>query len=267
MSGAGAEKGGVWAGALAALSVLLFGLTGIIRLLAGDGAGMAADMLRLAPPEHTGLPAEEYPAVAEMLTGYLTDRIAEFQYFREAGEEKISAFHSYEAAHMADCRGLIRLDSAVCLASLATAAACLVWTGCAGRNRGCAVWRAFFRGAERSLLTLAALVLGLLLWAVLDFEGLFITFHRVAFRNDLWLLNPRTDLLIRLMPETLFIHLGIKGLGCAALWALAETAVIAVGGRRTRRNKHEISGIRGASDGAAAEQGTDPYSGAGNQLR
>ena len=52
----------------------------------------------------------------------------------------------------------------------------------------------------------------LVLWAVADFDGLFLTFHRLAFRNDLWLLNPRTDLLIRLMPEDLFIDLGLKGL-------------------------------------------------------
>ncbi len=235
MSAAGAERGGRWAGALTALALLLFGLTGIIRLLAGDGAGMAGEMLRLAPPEQTGLPAEEYPAVAEMLTGYLTDRVPEFQYIRMADGEEVPLFHDYEAVHMADCRGLIRLDSAVCLASLGTAAAGLAWTGRKGRFRGRGVWQAFFRGAGKSLLALAALACGLLVWAVLDFDGLFITFHRVAFRNELWLLDPRTDLLIRLMPETLFIRFGIKGLGYGVLWVLAETTAIVGCGRRMRR--------------------------------
>ena len=57
---------------------------------------------------------------------------------------------------------------------------------------------------------------GLLLWAAVSFDGLFLTFHRVAFRNDLWLLDPRTDLLIRLMPSALFMDLGLKGLGAFA---------------------------------------------------
>jgi uncharacterized membrane protein len=49
-------------------------------------------------------------------------------------------------------------------------------------------------------------------WAVVDFEGLFVTFHRVAFPQGGWVLDPRTDLLIRLMPVSFFIRLGVIGL-------------------------------------------------------
>ena len=56
--------------------------------------------------------------------------------------------------------------------------------------------------------------------AAVDFDGLFVTFHRVAFRNDGWLLDPRTDLLIRLMPEQLFVRMGIRGGIAAAVWVL-----------------------------------------------
>ena len=66
---------------------------------------------------------------------------------------------------------------------------------------------------------------GLILWAVIDFDGLFVTFHRLAFRNDYWLLNPRTDLLIRLMPQEMFIDLGMKGL----LLFLAGEALMILG--------------------------------------
>ncbi|MBQ8074276.1 MAG: DUF1461 domain-containing protein, partial [Clostridia bacterium] len=70
------------------------------------------------------------------------------------------------------------------------------------------------RGMLATLRGLGAAAAVLVLWAVLNFDGLFVTFHRLAFTNDLWLLNPRTDLLIRLMPEEMFVDLGLKGL-CA----------------------------------------------------
>ena len=43
-------------------------------------------------------------------------------------------------------------------------------------------------------------------WAAVDFDSLFILFHKLSFTNDLWLLDPQTDLLIRLMPTEFFIH-------------------------------------------------------------
>ena len=47
----------------------------------------------------------------------------------------------------------------------------------------------------------------------------------LAFSNGGWLLNPQTDLLIRLMPVAFFVRLGIIGL----LWALAVPALLAAG--------------------------------------
>ena len=57
-------------------------------------------------------------------------------------------------------------------------------------------------GIGALLLVLAAL----LVWGMVDFDSLFILFHHLAFTNDLWLLNPATDLLIRLMPVAFFVH-------------------------------------------------------------
>jgi integral membrane protein (TIGR01906 family) len=45
---------------------------------------------------------------------------------------------------------------------------------------------------------------------LINFEKAFIIFHEILFTNDLWILNPRTDNLLKMMPEELFISLGIK---------------------------------------------------------
>lgn len=43
--------------------------------------------------------------------------------------------------------------------------------------------------------------------AIIDFQTFWTNFHLVLFRNDLWLLNPNTDRLIVMVPESFFIAL------------------------------------------------------------
>ena len=46
--------------------------------------------------------------------------------------------------------------------------------------------------------------------SLVDFSDAFEKFHEIFFKNDLWQLNPKTDLLIRLMPEEFFVNGFIK---------------------------------------------------------
>ena len=85
-----------------------------------------------------------------------------------------------------------------------------------GKSESAEEVRELARGLLWGLRAVVLIAVILVIWAVADFNGFFITFHRIAFTNDGWLLNPRTDMLIRLMPEEFFISLGIRG----ALWAL-----------------------------------------------
>ena len=204
------------AGALAALFWVVFGITLVIRLMAGDGGLLASEMLRAAPPAVSGLPEQDYPGVGAMTAEYLTGKRESFQYVSAQGTvetacRRVEVFQEHEAAHMADCRGLIRLDTVVCVCCGAAAAALTAagWIRKKGRE-------AFLRGILTGLRIAAAAAVAMGIWALVNFDGLFVTFHRVAFRNDGWLLNPRTDLLIRLMPEKFFVRLGIIG----AAWAL-----------------------------------------------
>ena len=110
------------------------------------------------------------------------------------------------------------------------------WRTSAGADAREARMRAARRGAKTVFGLLGVIAAGLALWAAVNFDGLFITFHRLAFRNDLWLLNPRTDLLIRLMPETLFIRLGLMGLAVFSA-GMAVVVLAMMGWSRTERRK------------------------------
>ena len=222
-------------GVLAAVCWLVFGITGVVRWVAGDGGLLAAEMLRTAPPEKTGLPEKDYPGVGAMTAEYLTGKREAFQYTVAQETDGTSCartevFQEHEAAHMADCRGLIRLDTALC-AGCGIAALLLTAAGMIRRKGR----REFLRGVLRGMIGTAGLAVILIIWALADFNGLFVTFHKVAFRNDGWLLNPKTDLLIRLMPTAFFVRLGIRGL----LRFAAVPAVMAAAVRIGLKKKHD----------------------------
>ncbi|MFA4886953.1 MAG: TIGR01906 family membrane protein [Candidatus Nanoarchaeia archaeon] len=62
-----------------------------------------------------------------------------------------------------------------------------------------------------SLILGSSLVLAFFLFLttciLINFEQTFILFHKLLFTNDLWMLNPETDNLIKLLPEELFFYI------------------------------------------------------------
>ena len=222
-------------GALAAVCFLLAALTGIIRLMAGSAGLLEREMHAFAPSEVTGLPQSEYAGVAAMTAGYLTGKTDTFQYLFTATDGAVyQCFQLHEAAHMADCRRLIALDQWIALGCALAAALLAVagWLLLRGSEKPRQI---LVSGAFRGLwlFVLAVLILGA--WAVLDFEGFFRTFHELAFDNDGWLLNPHTDLLIRLMPTAFFIDLGFKGLLCWLPWPLALFTGLCLSQRKNKQ--------------------------------
>lgn len=63
----------------------------------------------------------------------------------------------------------------------------------------------------------------------INFNKAFIFFHEIAFSNDLWLLDPRTDLLINLLPLSFFINISIHmlilfvALQCLGIFIIYKT--------------------------------------------
>ena len=189
-------------GAVLAISAALALLTLLTDALAGSAQLMLSLMERYAPPENTGLAAEDYPQAAVMIAGYLSGETDTFQLSATVnGTETEEAFGSREQTHMADVRGLFQLDRAVALGAVALSLLCV--TVCYVLRRPDRQALRGFRDGLRGMLTVLA---ALMVWGAVDFDSLFILFHRLAFTNDLWLLNPETDLLIRLMPTDFFVH-------------------------------------------------------------
>src|SRR5581483_1488142 len=99
--------------------------------------------------------------------------------------------------------------------------------------------RAFLPLAAKVLAAGAAVTLGgiglLGALAATDFSELFIQFHLLSFSNDLWLLDPRTDNLIRLFPQEYFLDAALRIVVFTLFQALMLGAAGLIGMLATRR--------------------------------
>lgn len=205
----------IFAGVLAAVHIVGTdaGLYHTLQMKAGilDSAGISEeDLIRLDD------------ALADCLSGDTNALSVSAEVF---GRNQ-PAFNLKEQIHMEDCRRLFDLLRTVMTGTAVLGAAfipCGVYLLRDKRKIRLAAW----------LSPLAIVIpLGLLaVWAVIDFNAAFNFFHKILFTNDLWLLNPATDLLIRICPASMFMamgaRIGLMGLAWALLVPALATAVTA----------------------------------------
>ena len=203
------------------LALLLGLLCGVVLAVAGNANYMSALFLRHANPAITGVDVQEYPGLAEKITAYLTDGADTFQTTLFVHGQRREAFSEKELLHMRDVRNLFFLCRSIFLISTALTVLLLALTSFRFRNLLALLARSYIRVS----LFIAAMGTVMAVWAVIDFHSLFTLFHHVFFTNDLWLLNPRQDLLLQLMPTAFFAdyaaRIGLCWLLSAALLNLA----------------------------------------------
>ena len=131
-------------------------------------------------------------------------------------------FNARELTHLYDCRRLLSpTQPGMLYAVLLLAAALLIFAG--RRLRPEVVGSAWLASA---LVLLPIVMLGI--WAAVDFNSAFGFFHRLLFTNELWLLDPATDLLIRICPASMFESMGLRIALRAAAVLLGIPAVLTI---------------------------------------
>ena len=118
------------------------------------------------------------------------------------------AFNAREIQHMEDCARLFDLLRTVRWVVLV--AFILVWAMqfVLERKTGEKVNTPALMWIGSLILIVPLAIFGV--WAAIDFNSAFNFFHRILFTNDLWLLNPETDLLIRICPASMFASMGLR---------------------------------------------------------
>ena len=156
---------------------------------------------------------EDLLIVTDEMMAYLRGNREDLHVFTTMGSEYREFFNAREIAHMEDVRDLFigglwirRIGLGL---ALAYAAILAIWCK---QNSGrksviktmvpgslCLGTGAFFIAA----LTIAGII-------ATDFSKYFIVFHHIFFDNDLWILNPATDMLINIVPEPFFMDTALR---------------------------------------------------------
>jgi integral membrane protein (TIGR01906 family) len=167
----------------------------------------------------TGLDDPQLQRIADALVAYFQGPPGQIQMQVTAFGQSRPLFNAKEVTHMEDVQSLIQL-----FLRLQIVAAVVVVL-----RLGVAV--AFDRATApigRELLWSAALMVGLVVLvgvlSLMDFDALWTRFHQIAFRNDLWQLDPSKDYLIMLFPEPFWFTATLRMATSVAL----QTIVVAI---------------------------------------
>jgi len=188
-------------------------------------------------PERVGMSQDDLSRVTAEMLDYLNDVPgASFQDITATidGEER-PVFNEREITHMVDVKRLYSMVRFARGLSWVVATACIVLL---------LIWMrtgAFTRLSAAYLITGAVLIAGgLLIWLLTrnNFAAFWDRFHRIFFTNDLWILDPRTDLLIRMVPEEFFSTL-VRRIGFALAGMAGFLAYTAMGVLVCRRRVGE----------------------------
>ena len=153
--------------------------------------------------DHLDMEMEDVLHVTQEMLAYLVGEREVLSVETMVEGQRQDFFGAQDRLHMEDVRGLflggLSLRNGAFLGALAGLLLLALARG--GPLRNLLSW---WRVSVAAVFLTAAL---LAVWALLDFTSLFTLFHKVFFRNDLWLFDPTTDYMIRMLPEGFFLDM------------------------------------------------------------
>ena len=174
--------------------------------------------------------------VTEEMMAYLRGRREDLHVPTIVAGQPREFFNDREIAHMEDVRGLFLGGLKLRLAGLFGIAVCLIIMAATGADLGRILPRAVCIGT--GLFFAVVCVLAAVIFS--DFSKYFIIFHHIFFDNDLWILDPRTNLLINIVPEPFFMDTAARIaliFGAAVAVVFAACLVLVFIGRRTEKKR------------------------------
>lgn len=175
-----------------------------IQVFSFDENFYAAEYAKYGTAATVGVSEGELGDATAALLSYIQDKRGDIDLAVTMDGEARQYYNEREKAHMVDVKALYL--SAVRLAAWGAAVAAGLFAACF------LLWKrkalpAVLDGVYKTSAVILAAFAALAVWAAVDFDGFWISFHRVFFTNDLWMLDPRTDLMIRMFSTGFFFDL------------------------------------------------------------
>jgi len=157
----------------------------------------------LERPQEIGISKEELMIVTGELLDYMAGRSETLDTRAVIRGEERYVFNAREIAHMVDVRNLFAKANFTRNVSLVSLIVLLILLYAVfGKN----AWSGFLKSFIAVSSAMFLLLVSLYIFAVLEFTLFWDLFHRLTFDNYLWLLDPRTDIMIQMVPEQFFYN-------------------------------------------------------------
>lgn len=173
-----------------------------------------------------GMSTPDLMRATKQLLAYMLDKAQSIQSVVMVNNQSTNMFNQREIDHMVDVLVLIRMMRITMFFSISITAI-IIFTQRTSRSFILLLKQTY----GLALGILSGFMGGLTVFALVDFRSFWIVFHQVLFSNDLWLLDPRTDRLINMVPLNFFmalvfsiIVLGII-LNCGYAWLIRKLSV------------------------------------------
>ena len=184
-------------------------------------------------PDMTMSEEDGLMAVTEHMMHYLRgdEGYDDLQIEVRMGGELRGFFTDREIAHMKDVRDLFVGAQRLRLFAAVICLICLVSMYLILRKEFLYVFSRSLLIGTGILFLLLAILAGIL---AADFSSAFVTFHHIFFDNDLWILDPRVDMLINIVPEGFFFDTAFR---IAAIFGAGTALLLICGAVGTLKTK------------------------------
>ena len=178
-----------------------------------------------------GLSQQQINSINKSIISYLTLRTDNLNIKHITNNEVASVFSEKELIHMQDVRklfiyGYIFLGTAILI--LATIIVKILIKK---------AYKCLTKITVVTPLVLVAITAVIITVVLIDFNYWFTIFHKISFTNDLWLLDPNTDILIQIMPLHFFTSM-FTNITITSIISMILMMVIGYVSSRLLRNRY-----------------------------
>lgn len=183
--------------------------------------------------EYIGMSKEDLMETTTVLLSYMQRQRGDMVVEATINGKRREVFNEREKLHMLDVNALIKTVDYFTYVSYAMFGILIGYVIWKKRKEE---WRVVSKAGLVALGVFSCVIAGIVGFILVDFDAFWTFFHEVFFTNDLWLLNPYTDVMIQMFPLEFFnkivVQIAIGYIGFLAIFL----AVCLLGTRSKEKN-------------------------------
>ena len=153
----------------------------------------------------SNLGKDQLNSVSDQIKDYFKDDQEKIEIsLQQPGTTVFNLFNQREIDHMIDVKNLVKATLLFEKISLFFIFFTIVIISY--KNGFKQLFSFLFNIVYKSLLIWSSIFIIILFGIIINFNATFILFHKIFFRNDLWILDPRSDYLLIMFPERFFLE-------------------------------------------------------------